>query len=120
MRKNKLKQIFKEDKAVVNGWLQIPSSFSAEVSGNKLTSGEPLTSKKTYTICLKYLSKNAFKLILFSISETSFVKTFILLSLNLSFKTEERESSVFNTFILLSYLFFKALLSNPFPHEQPH
>ena len=31
MRKNKLKQIFKEDKAVINGWLQIPSSFSAEV-----------------------------------------------------------------------------------------
>ena len=34
MRKNKLKQIFKEDKAVVNGWLQIPSSFSAEVMAN--------------------------------------------------------------------------------------
>jgi 4-hydroxy-2-oxoheptanedioate aldolase len=31
MRKNKLKKIFKEGKAVINGWLQIPSSFSAEV-----------------------------------------------------------------------------------------
>jgi len=31
MRKNKLKQIFKEGGAVINGWLQIPSSFSAEV-----------------------------------------------------------------------------------------
>ncbi len=31
MRKNRLKEIFKEGKAVINGWLQIPSSFSAEV-----------------------------------------------------------------------------------------
>ena len=31
MKKNKLKKIFKEGKAVINGWLQIPSSFSAEV-----------------------------------------------------------------------------------------
>ncbi len=31
MRKNKLKKIFKEGGAVINGWLQIPSSFSAEV-----------------------------------------------------------------------------------------
>ena len=31
MRKNKLKKIFKEGKAVVNGWLQIPNSFSSEV-----------------------------------------------------------------------------------------
>tara|TARA_B100001250_G_scaffold375077_1_gene362396 strand:+ start:389 stop:1153 length:765 start_codon:yes stop_codon:yes gene_type:complete len=30
LRKNKLKQIFKEGKAVINGWLEIPSSFSAE------------------------------------------------------------------------------------------
>tara|TARA_B100000475_G_C14916512_1_gene281302 strand:- start:25 stop:792 length:768 start_codon:yes stop_codon:yes gene_type:complete len=30
MRKNKLKQLFKEGKAVINGWLEIPSSFSAE------------------------------------------------------------------------------------------
>ncbi len=35
MRKNKLKQIFKEGKAVVNGWLQIPSSFSAEVMAHQ-------------------------------------------------------------------------------------
>tara|TARA_B100001123_G_scaffold63255_1_gene69386 strand:+ start:65 stop:856 length:792 start_codon:yes stop_codon:yes gene_type:complete len=31
MRKNPLKKIIKEGKAIVNGWLQIPSSFSAEV-----------------------------------------------------------------------------------------
>ncbi len=31
MRKNKLKQIFKDGKAVINGWCQIPNSFSAEV-----------------------------------------------------------------------------------------
>ena len=31
MRKNKLKEIIKEGKAIINGWLQIPNSFSAEV-----------------------------------------------------------------------------------------
>ena len=31
MRKNKLKQMFKDNKPVINGWLQIPHSFSAEV-----------------------------------------------------------------------------------------
>ena len=31
MRKNKLKEMFKEGKPIVNGWLQIPSGFSAEV-----------------------------------------------------------------------------------------
>ena len=31
MKKNKLKEIFKNGGAVINGWLQIPSSFSAEV-----------------------------------------------------------------------------------------
>ena len=35
MRKNKLKKIFKEGKAIINGWLQIPSSFSAEVMANQ-------------------------------------------------------------------------------------
>ena len=35
MRQNKLKKTFKEGKAVVNGWLQIPSSFSAEVMANQ-------------------------------------------------------------------------------------
>ena len=35
MRKNKLKKIFKEGKAVVNGWLQIPNSFSAEVMAHQ-------------------------------------------------------------------------------------
>tara|TARA_B100000214_G_C23916210_1_gene603824 strand:- start:430 stop:1221 length:792 start_codon:yes stop_codon:yes gene_type:complete len=31
VRKNKLKKIIKNGKAVINGWLQIPNSFSAEV-----------------------------------------------------------------------------------------
>ena len=31
MKKNKLKLMFKEGKSVINGWLQIPHSFSAEV-----------------------------------------------------------------------------------------
>ena len=35
MRKNKLKQMFKEGKPIVNGWLQIPSSFSAEVMAHQ-------------------------------------------------------------------------------------
>ena len=35
MRKNKLKKIFSEGKAVINGWLQIPNSFSAEVMANQ-------------------------------------------------------------------------------------
>ena len=35
MRKNKLKKIFSEDKAVVNGWLQIPNSFSTEVMAHQ-------------------------------------------------------------------------------------
>ena len=35
MRQNKLKKTFKEGKAVINGWLQIPSSFSAEVMANQ-------------------------------------------------------------------------------------
>ena len=35
MRKNKLKQIFKEGKAAINGWLEIPSSFSAEVMSHQ-------------------------------------------------------------------------------------
>ena len=30
MRKNKLKELFKQGKAAINGWLEIPSSFSAE------------------------------------------------------------------------------------------
>ena len=30
MRKNKLKKIFSEGKAAINGWLSIPNSFSAE------------------------------------------------------------------------------------------
>ena len=35
MRKNKLKEIFKSGKAVVNGWLQIPNSFTAELMANQ-------------------------------------------------------------------------------------
>ena len=31
MRKNKLKELFKQGKAAINGWLEIPSSFSTEV-----------------------------------------------------------------------------------------
>ena len=31
MRKNKLKEIFKHGKSAVNGWLQIPNSFTAEL-----------------------------------------------------------------------------------------
>ena len=35
MRKNKLKEMFKEGKPIVNGWLQIPSAFSAEVMAHQ-------------------------------------------------------------------------------------
>ena len=35
MRKNKLKKLFKEGKSAINGWLEIPSSFSAEVMSNQ-------------------------------------------------------------------------------------
>tara|TARA_B100001057_G_scaffold47639_1_gene42434 strand:+ start:348 stop:1139 length:792 start_codon:yes stop_codon:yes gene_type:complete len=35
MRKNKLKQMFKEGKPIINGWLQIPSAFSAEVMSHQ-------------------------------------------------------------------------------------
>ncbi len=35
MRKNKLKKIFAEGKAVINGWLQIPNSFSTEVMSHQ-------------------------------------------------------------------------------------
>ena len=35
MRKNKLKQMFKKGEPIVNGWLQIPSSFSAEVMAHQ-------------------------------------------------------------------------------------
>ena len=35
MRKNKLKETFKQNKSIVNGWLQIPSSFSAEVMAHQ-------------------------------------------------------------------------------------
>ena len=31
MKKNKIKQMFKENKPIINGWLQIPNSFSAEL-----------------------------------------------------------------------------------------
>ena len=35
MRKNKLKKIFKEGKAAINGWIEIPSSYSAEVMAHQ-------------------------------------------------------------------------------------
>tara|TARA_Y100001970_G_scaffold292032_1_gene431613 strand:- start:5544 stop:6332 length:789 start_codon:yes stop_codon:yes gene_type:complete len=35
MRKNKLKKIFADGKAVINGWLQIPNSFSAEIMAHQ-------------------------------------------------------------------------------------
>ena len=35
MRKNKLKKMFKDGQPIVNGWLQIPSAFSAEVMSHQ-------------------------------------------------------------------------------------
>ncbi len=35
MRKNRLKEIFRSGKSVVNGWLQIPNSFTAELMANQ-------------------------------------------------------------------------------------
>ena len=35
MRKNKLKEIFKSGKFAINGWLQIPNSFTAELMANQ-------------------------------------------------------------------------------------
>jgi len=35
VRKNKLKKIFKEGKAIINGWLEIPSSYSAEIMAHQ-------------------------------------------------------------------------------------
>ena len=35
MRKNKLKEIFKEGGSAINGWLQIPNSFTAELMANQ-------------------------------------------------------------------------------------
>ena len=35
MRKNKLKEMFKKGEPIINGWLQIPSSFSAEVMSHQ-------------------------------------------------------------------------------------
>ena len=35
MRKNRLKQLFKDGKPVINGWLQIPNSFTAELMANQ-------------------------------------------------------------------------------------
>ena len=32
MRKNKLKELFKTGKPIINSWLAVPSSFSAEVA----------------------------------------------------------------------------------------
>ena len=35
MRKNRLKEIFKSGKSAINGWLQIPNSFTAELMANQ-------------------------------------------------------------------------------------
>ena len=35
MRKNIFKKLFKERKAAINGWLEIPSSFSAEIMAHQ-------------------------------------------------------------------------------------
>ena len=35
MRKNKLKELFKDGKSAINGWLQIPNSFTAELMANQ-------------------------------------------------------------------------------------
>ena len=35
MRKNKLKELFKSGKPIINSWLAVPSSFSAEVMANQ-------------------------------------------------------------------------------------
>ena len=35
MKKNKLKELFKAGKPIINSWLAIPSSFSAEVMSNQ-------------------------------------------------------------------------------------
>jgi 4-hydroxy-2-oxoheptanedioate aldolase len=35
VKKNKLKELLKQGKSVINGWLQIPSSFSAEVMAHQ-------------------------------------------------------------------------------------
>ena len=35
MRKNKLKKLFKEGKAAINGWIEIPSSYSAETMAHQ-------------------------------------------------------------------------------------
>ena len=35
MRKNKIKQMMKDGKSVINGWLQIPSTVSAEVMAHQ-------------------------------------------------------------------------------------
>ena len=35
MRENKLKKMISENKPIINGWLQIPSSFSAEVMSHQ-------------------------------------------------------------------------------------
>ena len=34
MRKNKLKELYKAGKPIINTWLAVPSSFSAEIMAN--------------------------------------------------------------------------------------
>ena len=35
MRQNKIKKMMHDGKSVINGWLQLPSSFSAEIMANQ-------------------------------------------------------------------------------------
>jgi 4-hydroxy-2-oxoheptanedioate aldolase len=35
MRKNKLKELFRKGTPIINSWLAVPSSFSAEVMANQ-------------------------------------------------------------------------------------
>ncbi|HVR67059.1 MAG TPA: 2,4-dihydroxyhept-2-ene-1,7-dioic acid aldolase, partial [Verrucomicrobiae bacterium] len=35
MRENRIRNLWREDKAVVNGWLAIPSTFSAETMAHQ-------------------------------------------------------------------------------------
>ena len=49
MRKNKLKEIFKEGKTAVNGWLQIPNTFTALLHGFKSTASTSAQPTQSFT-----------------------------------------------------------------------
>ena len=54
MRPNKIKQMMKEGKPVVNGWLQIPSTVSAEAMAQQ--GWDSLTIDMQHGLCLLYTS----------------------------------------------------------------